>query len=130
MSRERPTKLPRVLPGNAARAVKNESANQRAAREELERLKNTRGPAFLAGFFNPMMRASMPRPNFIRAGYEAGILDDLRDFFTFRPWRPRTRRSGRTHKERRQMLRRLEQEGFLRRAGGGRYELTKVAPHA
>lgn len=129
MSREGPTEPPRAIPDTHRVGLKHESAAQRTAREDLERLKATRGPAFLAGFFNPHNRASMAAPKFIRAGYEASILDDLREFFAARPWRPKVRRSIRTHKERLNLLRRMEQAGQIRRCGGGRFELVKVQPH-
>jgi hypothetical protein len=101
MSRDRPTELPRVLP-DAELRVKRETPRQREAREDLERLKATKGP----GFFGALVARFGPdRPNvrFIRAGYEAGIVDDLKDFYARRPrpWRPENCSSCKpTHKER------------------------------
>lgn len=89
MSRDRPTEPPRVMP-DAQRGVRNETPKQQRQREEIERLKGQQGSAFLASFFNPFNRPTMRAPQFIRRGYESGILDDLNAFYARRPrpWRP------------------------------------------
>jgi hypothetical protein len=131
MSRERPIPAPRAVPDGedfkrADAALNAADARQRRAREQLEALKRVQGPGLLAAFFNPFNRPNMPAPKFIRRGYEANIVDELRDFFTWRPWRPKNRRSIKTRKEHLQILRRMEQAGRIRRVGGGRWELTKM----
>lgn len=129
MSRERPTAPPKAIP-DADRGVKI-TARQERQRAELERLKAVHGPGLLAGFFNPMMRRGMKAPSFIRRGYEANIVDELRDFFTFRSWRPKNCRPAlRTHKEQTTYLRRARAAGLIVRLGRGRYGLAKVEPRA
>lgn len=60
---------------------------------DIERLKNMQGPGLLAGFFNPLGRAKMRAPRFIRPSYEANIVDELNAFYARRPrpWRPANR---------------------------------------
>lgn len=90
MSRERPMPAPRVLP-DAKRGVKHESARQRRAREEVERLKQFSGPGFMGGLMATFGAGPLSKgPVFIRRGYEAGIVDELNDFYARRPrpWRP------------------------------------------
>lgn len=102
MSRERPQELPRARP-DPARRRRRETPKQLEARERLELLKHFRGPGLLAGIFNPMDRQAMAGPRFIRAGYEARLLEELHDFYAARPrpWRPAHRNACRqTHKER------------------------------
>lgn len=88
MGRERPTEPPRVVPD--AQLGRRETPNQRRAREELERLKNTQGPGFF-GALAAGFGADLPRVQFVRRGYESGIVDELNDFYARRPrpWRPR-----------------------------------------
>lgn len=103
MSRERPQEAPPALPDQARGRTKRETPKQLEARQMLEGLKRLRGPALLAGVFNPVERYAMAGPRFIRAGYEAGLLDALHDFYAARPrpWRPAHRDPCRqTHKER------------------------------
>lgn len=131
MSRERPTAPPRAVP-DQQRGVKNEAIEDRKKRqrEAAERLKGFSGAGFmgyLAATFSkgPLKRA----PQMIRRGYEASIVDELRDFFTWRGWRPKRCRPAITHKERRHHLRRMAQAGLIRRVGRGRFELVKDSPH-
>lgn len=88
MGRDRPTEAPRVVP-DAELGVKYETPRQKIAREEIERLKKVQG----AGFFGAIAASFGPdRPSvqFIRRGYEAGIVDELNEFYARhpRPWRP------------------------------------------
>lgn len=94
MSRERPTKLPEHRHFEAAsKLIQKHDELALRRHEERERLKNFSGPGFFGGLMNLMTTGAKAAPQFIRRGYEADILDELRDFFTRRPrpWRPATR---------------------------------------
>lgn len=108
MSRERPIEPPRVVP-DTQRGIKHETPSQIHAREELERLKNLQGPGIF-GAFASFFQDHMPRVRFIRRGYEANIVDELRDFYARRPrpWRQKHRQAGATHKERLKAKRRAK----------------------
>lgn len=97
MSRERPMEPPRVIPD--ARKPKPETHRQMHARMHLEALKREHGPGFF-GALAAKFGNTMPRVKFIRRGYEASIVDNLRDFFKGRGWRMKHQRSGATWKER------------------------------
>lgn len=124
MSRERPTAAPKIVYGGERLKGKAE----RQARE-LEQLKQFSGPRFMGGLMASFTRGkAKAMPQFIRRGYEAGIVDQVNDFYRARPWRRRADRSGATRKERQKLLRRMENAGLIRRMGGGRFELARVRP--
>ncbi len=102
------------------------------ARAQLEQIKRFSGPAFMGGMMAAFSRGKEKvLPQFIRRGYESNIVEELRDFFTFKPWRPKNLRpAARTHKEQTNLLRRMRQAGLIVRLGRGRYGLAKVQPHA
>lgn len=106
-------------------SIEHEEREKRR-REELEGLKKFSGPGFMGNLMANFSRGKVRAPQFIRRGYEANIVDELRDFFAARPWRPASRRSGSTWKERQMMLRRLEQASRIKRMGGGRFELVRM----
>lgn len=136
MSRERPPPAPSRPPNQAEIKQASAKLDAHAAREgrrraEAEQLKQFSGPGFIGYLGATFSRGRLQRaPQFIRRGYEASIVDELRAFFIQRPWRPARCRSGMTTKERQKMLRRAEQAGQIRRVGRGRFELVGVSPDA
>ena len=91
MSRERPIAMPPTVPDDQrGKVVMVGGGGMGMSRAELEALTRVKGPALLVPFFNPFNRPSFRAPRFIRSGYEASIVDDLRDFYARRPrpWRP------------------------------------------
>ena len=69
----------------------------RRIREARERRAAASGPGIFGGTI------ARHTPQFIRRGYEAGIVDELKEFYARRPrpWRPASRAPKRlTHKER------------------------------
>lgn len=88
MNRDRPNELPRALPDVRRRQHKEREERRR---EELKRLKAFSGPGFMGYLGATFSRGKLSRgPQFIRPGYESGIVDDLREFYERRPrpWRP------------------------------------------
>jgi len=122
----------REIAAARAKLEQNErrQAHRAAEEQNIARMKAASG----AGFFGALAAALWPdRPNvrFVRRSYEAGIIDELRDFYTRpRPWRQKHCRPGATRKERLKLRRRLEQAGEIRRVGRGRFEWTKVGSNA
>ena len=108
MSRERPPELPRALPDQ--RHAHQVDREQRR-REELERLKDFSGPGFMGALAARLTYGRAKRaPQFVRRGYEAGILEELRDFYARRPrpWRPARFAPKQPMKERLRLQRRRE----------------------
>lgn len=131
MSRERPTSTPRVVP-DQDRGLKHpiqERKDRQAA--QAERLKKFSGAGFMGYLFATFSTGPAEKragPQFIRRGYEASIIADLNDFFTWRGWRPARCRPKITAKERQHHLRRALAAGVIVKLGRGRWGLAKVAP--
>lgn len=119
MSRERPAELPRTAVDE--HREKFFQRREQSRRDELGRLKSFSGPGFMGGLMARLTYGRAKRmPQFLRRGYEAGIVDELNDFYARRPrpWRPaanapkpnrKTLRSiGRRVMFKRQMRNRLE----------------------
>lgn len=97
-------------------------------RAQAERLKSFSGAGFMGYLFATFSKGPAEKragPQFIRRGYEASIIEELREFFIGRGWRPARCRPKITHKERENHLRRAEAAGVIRRCGGGRFELVR-----
>lgn len=108
MSRERPIEPPRVVP-DEQRPQRAETPSQRRSREELEQLKKGTGAGVFGSFAAAVHRRALPKPAFIRRGYQADIGTNLKAFFTQRPrpWRYHGNDSCKpTRKERLQAQRR------------------------
>lgn len=131
MSRERPTAPPRAIP-DQDRGMKHPIQERKdRQRAQAERLKAFSGAGFMGYLFATFSKGPAEKkagPQFIRRGYEASIVDELNDFFTWRGWRPARCRSTITHKERQRHLRRALAAGVILKLGRGRWGLAKVQP--
>lgn len=96
MSRDRPTEPPRVVPDVAdfkRAAAKLNAIEERKLRQlsDAEKLKTFSGASFMGWLGATFSRGALKRaPQFIRRGYESGIVDELNAFYARRPrpWRP------------------------------------------
>jgi hypothetical protein len=91
MSRERPIEPPRVVPDQQRGVNRAIEGRKQRAREALAVAMAFSGPSFMGGLMAAFSKgAAKVAPRFVRRGYEAGIVDELREFFARRPrpWRP------------------------------------------